>query len=133
MKVANADMHGGSQVKFEVQCYRSREYHTDLIGPIDEEKDEETAVYVVRMRRLEGTAVNFNRIKRAVIFERCGNVLTGLSSNIVRAKKLQRMRDQESGLMNDPLADFEDASEEDDYDAILAQDEKNQVAMVAAQ
>jgi len=134
VKVANADLQGGSHVKFEVQCYRSREYSNELIGTLDEEKEEE--VYIVRMKRFEGTSINFNRIKRVIIFERCASVLTGLPSNAIRAKKLQRIKDQEMGIISDPLADFDDIDDEDDYDNVLAQDvndELNQMPMINAQ
>ena len=127
--MANADLQGGSLVKFEVQCFRSREYVNEVDKSEDEEKEEST-VYVMRMKRLEGTALNFNRIKRVIIFERCASVLTGLPKDILRKRKLQAISNREKGLPTDLLDDVGD-EEEDDYDQILAQDNNVQVAIAA--
>jgi hypothetical protein len=134
MKLANdPTLAQGSVVKFEINCYRSRDYANINENTTDyynnnnnnnnntDEKEEEI-VYVIRMRRLEGTAINFSRIKRVLFFERCGSVLTGLPQSVLRKIKLQRIKDKEQGIVNDPFADLVDEEEEDDYDNILAND-----------
>ena len=125
-----------------MQCFRSREYGNDKNdNNDDEEKENSDTVYVIRLKRLEGTPLNFGRVKRATIFERCSSVLTGLPHNILRARKLKAIENREKGLHMDDLFnnltdDENDEEEDDDYDEILKQDnnninDNNQVAVAA--
>ena len=126
MKLADANLQGGSLVKFEVQCYRSREYLSESESKQQQQQqqqddEKEATVYVMRLKRLEGTALNFNRIKRVIIFERCASVLTGLPKEI-GSESLKQPNGTETFIDE---ADDDDDEEESDYDQILAQDKEN--------
>ena len=62
--------------------------------------------YVLRLRRLEGNVLDYKKITKHVIYERCQQVLTGLPQ---WARKLQKQRELCEKTM-DP---------DDDYDKLL--------------
>jgi len=111
LKIASSNTNQEPQlIKFEIQIFKSREY-ADNKNNEDNEEDRHNRndVYVVRMHRIEGDAIEYRKIKKYV-FDRCADVLTGLPAWAV---KLQEQKLFEAAKLE---------NENDTYDELLKDD-----------
>jgi serine/threonine protein kinase len=110
VKLQNQNLQQFSLVKFEVQCYQSREFIKEPDSDEESDKDAKPEiVYVVRFRRLEGSVLDWKKVLQQVLYQKCASVLTGLP-------KWARQQ------MNKAQVNVSVDDDEDDYDKILAKD-----------
>jgi serine/threonine protein kinase len=110
VKLQNQNLQQFSLVKFEVQCYQSREFIKEPDSDEESDKDAKPEiVYVVRFRRLEGSVLDWKKVLQQVLYQKCASVLTGLPK-----WARQQMNKAQVEVVDD---------DEDDYDKILAKDQ----------